>query len=200
MTRAIWAVALLALAFAAGCTSSAGSPSAKPVAGDTSQDSVSTPPPVTSAPPSTAAPSSSQPTTPPPHAQDPGVQALRAWAAEAARTVNAGHYDSAALDKLMTPGFRHHMKAVLGNSLGYRYPGPIPFTPKSVHSSANLRQIDVCFVSNGYALSKKTHKPKGNLQVTPLDARVRRAHGRWLVAALYNGSFSCRGVHIRKAA
>jgi hypothetical protein len=137
---------------------------------------------------------------PAPPPADPGVQALRAWAAEAARTVNAGHYDSAALDKLMTPAFRQHMKAVLGNSLGYRYPGPIPFAAKSVDASAqNQRQIDVCFVSSGYAVSKKTGKPKGHVQIAPLDARVRRANGHWLVAALYNGSFSCRGVHIRKA-
>jgi hypothetical protein len=198
VTRAIRAVALLALAFAAGCTSSAGSPTVGPV-NDTSQDTVSTPPSDSPSPPPTTGPSSPEPTGPAPHVTDPGVQALRAWAAAAARTVNAGHYDSAALDKLMTARFRQHMKAVLGNSVGFRYPGPIPFTPKSVHPSANQRQIDVCFVSSGYAVSKKTGKPKGNLQVTPLDARVRRANGRWLVAALYNGSFSCRGVQIRRA-
>jgi hypothetical protein len=197
--RAVRAAALLALAFAAGCTSSAGSPSATPVAGDTSQPVLSTPVQVSTPPPSSApASSSSTSVTPPP--ADPGVLALRAWAAEAARTVNAGHYDSAALDKLMTPAFRQHMKAVLGNSLGYRYPGPIPFATKSVDASAqNQRQIDVCFVSSGYAVSKKTGKPKGHVQIAPLDARVRRANGHWLVAALYNGSFSCRGVHIRKA-
>lgn len=202
MTRAVRAAALLALALAAGCTSSTVPRSQGPV-DDTSPDVISTPAPGTSLPPSTPAPTSptSAPaSTPAPTATDPGVRALRAWAAEAARTVNAGHYDSKALDRLMTPGFRSHMKAVLGNSLGYRYPGPIPFTAKSVNLSAkNQRQIDVCFVSSGYALSKKTGKPKGRLQVTPLDARVRRANGRWLVAALYNGSFSCSGVHIRKA-
>ena len=199
MRRVIWATALLALTFASACTSSAGSPTAAPINRDNSQNTTSALP-ATTPPPSTPTLTGSTPTPTPPHQTDPGVKALRAWAAAAARAVNAGHFDSSALDKLMTAGFRHHMKAVLGNSLGYRYPGPIPFTPKSVHVSGSTeRQID-CVRQQWVCRIEKDGQPKGKLQVTPLDARVRRTNGHWLVAALYNGSFSCHGVHIRKAA
>lgn len=128
---------------------------------------------------------------------DAAVRALRAWARQAALTINKGKFDGPALDALMTPKLRRSMKQILGNSVGYRYPGPLPFTPAAVRrSSPTERHVDACFVTDGYALDPKTGKRSGRHHVTAIAAQLRRSDGVWRLDVFAAGEFSCRGVHI----
>ena len=203
MARAAWAAALLALVVAAGCTSS-GKPAPKPVGASTAPQPAasSSAPPTTAAPPSSASPTPTTTTTKAlsPYEADPGVQTLRAWADTAAKTINGGDYDGAALDALMTAKLRRSIKQILGNSVGYRYPGPLPFTPTRVDvAGSSARTIDACFVTNGYGIDPQTGKPHGKYRVTAIKAQVRRVNGQWLLDVFGLGSFSCKGVHIEGA-
>jgi hypothetical protein len=174
----------------AGCTSSA-TPKASPLPGSTTAPS--------STPVSTSASPSPSPTPLSPYEADPAVQALRAWAAQAARTVNSGKYDDAALDALMTPQLAKTMKHVLGTEVGHRYPGPIPFTPVRVTVvNASNRDVRLCVVSDGFSINPKTGKPFAKFHVAPIDAGAVSSGGKWLVAKFDVGSFSCSGVRVKE--
>lgn len=193
MNRTAWAAAALAVVLAAGCTSS-DKPSPGPVGASSA-----------SAPSSTTAPSSTSPAPSPsqakplsPFEKDPAVQALRAWAAQAAQTVNAGKFDAPALDALMTSAMAKSMKTVLGSDVGLLYPGPIPFTPRSVTVvGSTQRTMHVCVVGSGFAQNRSTHRPAGARTVLPIDAAASRVSGRWLVSKQQTATdFSCAGVRV----
>jgi hypothetical protein len=191
--------ALLALLLA-GCTSSGGAAGGG-----------STPPgplPATSNPTTTPA----MPSTPAPHPSsstplsrfegDPGVAALRAWAQLAAQTVNSGHYISAQLRRLMTPTVAKEMKSTMGTDVGLHYPGPIPFTPVRVGvTSTTSRQVDVCFVSTGFAQKPHSDTAAKRLKIIPVRTGETLTRGKWLLSELIStSSFSCAGVHVPKPA
>jgi hypothetical protein len=187
-------VTLAATAFlavvAAGCTSSS-KPSAAPVSPSTSA--------VTSSSVSSSAPAPSPTATKPlsPFEADPAVMALRAWAAEFGRTINTGHYDSAALDALMTSQMRSGMKAIGGGEVGHRYPGPLPFTPIGVTvTSSTTRDVQICIVAGGYSLNPKTGKPFSKYRKLATAAGAVLSHGRWLVSKFGDAKFSCASVTI----
>jgi hypothetical protein len=184
--------ALLAVLFAAGCSSSGSSAKSTPPSVPTSTP-VNTPPTSTPAPtPTTTAPLS-------PFEADPAVKALRAWAAQAGRTVNAGHYDDAALNALMTPTLAKGMKAAFGGEVGHRYPGPLPFTPvRVVVASPTERDVRVCVVVGGYSLNPKTGKPFSKYRVLAIESGAQDVGGRWRVSKFASGSFSCSGVKIKE--
>jgi hypothetical protein len=187
------ASAALLVVVAAGCTSSS-KPSAAPVSPSTSA--------VTSPSVSSSAPAPSPTATKPlsPFEADPAVMALRAWAAEAARTVNTGKYDSPALDQLMTPAFAKGIKAILGEDVGLTYPGPIPLQPVGVEvTNAHARVVKVCDMYEGFARSPKTKRPARAAKIAAADVYVASNSGRWLVDDLTLASgFSCKGVKVAR--
>ncbi len=197
MRRATWgATALLAVSLAVGCSSSSGSPEST-----SSTPPPSTPPttPVTTTTPSTPAPQTTSVAPQSPYEADPAVKALRAWAAQAGRTVNSGKYDDAALNALMTPAFAKGMKYVFGGEVGHRYPGPLPLTPiRVVVTNSTQREVRVCVVIGGYSLNPKTGKPFSKYRVGAFDAGAQRVHGTWLVSKFATASFSCSGVKIKE--
>lgn len=93
-------VLLAAFVAAAGCSSPSPGPSRSLPPPSSAQTSPPAPVPSTPSPPVSPS-SSAEPLSP--YENDPAVRVLRAWAAETARTINTGHYDSAALKALMTP-------------------------------------------------------------------------------------------------
>ena len=131
-------------------------------------------------------------------AKDPAVKALRAWFAEAARTVNKGSDDSPALDKLMTGTFRLRMPHVLGDDVGLHYPGPIPYEVESVSTpSPGQRLVEICAVFQGFAEDAKTHEPAAALSIQPAVVRLVTNKGQWLVNELTSPlSGSCQGKQV----
>lgn len=119
-------VLLAAFVAAAGCSSSSPGPSRSLLPPSSAQTSPPAPVPSTPSPPVSPS-SSAEPLSP--YENDPAVRVLRAWAAETARTINTGHYDSAALKALMTPALAKAKKNLAGGEVGCHYPGPLPFTP-----------------------------------------------------------------------
>lgn len=192
VAAALATVGLLAV----GCSGSSGGSGASvgPIGASTIPSSA--PAPTTSSATPTPSPSSTAPLSK--FENDPAVKALRAWAAEAARTVNAGKYTSPALQALMTRNFAATMKNVLGSDVGLRYAGPIPFTPLSVRVvSPTRRDVKMCVVLTGYAVDPRTGKPAART-VGPADTSAVLANGKWLVSRFDTGSFSCRGVKIEE--
>lgn len=185
--------ALLAAAavLVAGCSSgSLPAPSPLPASVRPTTASVS-PSPSSVAPTSSAARLS-------PYEADPAVIATRRWMAQAARTVNSGKFDDAALNALMTPTLAATMKNVLGSDVGRYYPGPIPFLPLAVASSSpTTRGMRLCVVGTGFARNAKTQKAAAPLKVVPIDAAAELGGGVWRVNQLNNSSaFSCATVRV----
>lgn len=182
----IAAVAVLLLAVA-GCSGSS-----KPAQGPVSSVSSSAPAPTATTP--TPTPTQSKPLSA--YESDPAVKALRQWAVVAAQTVNSGHDDSAALNKLMTPTEPKYIHYVL-NDVGMHYPGPLPFTPLRLASPTTAeRDIYACFLATGFAVDPKTGKPEA---YKPLPSKVvmQLSGGRWLFGGLFvDKSVSCSGVHV----
>ena len=129
---------------------------------------------------------------------DPGVVALRHFAAVSARTINSGRYTSAELRSLMTPTVAKEMKQTNGPDVGLRYPGPVPFTPvRVVVTSTTSRRIDGCWVSTGFAQKPQTNKPAKPLKLIAVRSEETLTHGTWLLSVLLAvDSFSCKGVHV----
>lgn len=174
------------------CSSSSGGkhePSSSTPPPSTTNSSVSTPPPSTTS------------STPPlsRFENDPAVKALRRWAAQVGRTINAGHEDDAALDALMTPTMKRGIKPVTGGEVGRHYPGPVPFTPISVTLQSSVeRELKVCVVAGGFSIDKNGGRTKH--KVIPIRADLTRVGGRWLLNHFYTASFSCTGVHVAEVA
>ncbi len=153
-----------------------------------------TPTPTPTATP-TPTPSSTAPLSP--FEKDPAVKALRRWAAQAARTVNTGHYTDSALAAVMTGGLAKNIKVVLGPDVGLYYPGPAPFTPVSVRTvSATRRDVKICIVGTGFAEKRSTKRPAAARKVLAIDAGAVRVSGRWVASQFYTATFSCSGVTV----
>lgn len=203
LSRSACAV-LLGAALVLSACSSGKSTATPPLTVPPSADAGQTP-----ANPPSEAPTTEAPVTPTPSASprptakplskfenDPAVKAMRVWAAQAARTVNTGHYDSAALDKLMTPAFARSMKHVLGVDVGLHYPGPIPVQPLSISvESASHRTIRACSILDGFAVDPVTSKPGRPRDVGSAAIPMQLVKGRWLVAEFLEApALSCKGV------
>jgi hypothetical protein len=184
--------ALLVGAVALGACSSGSSPQQTPLGSTTPSTPTSS-----SMSSSTPAPSSSKTAPLSPFEDDPAVEALRTWTDQAAKTVNTGRYDSAALKALMTATLAKTMKNVLGREVGYRYPGPVPFLPLSVSAVSSTRHhVKACFVDSGFSLNPKTGKPAQAFRVGPIDAEAQLANGKWIVSVIDTGRFSCAGAKV----
>lgn len=184
--------ALVLASTAAACTSSGPGKQAPPsVASSSSSSATAAASSVAAAPTPTTQPLSA-------YESDPGIEAYRAWAAQAARTVNSGHYTSKALEALMTPTFAKTMKHVLGTEVGRYYPGPIPFTPINLRvPSATVHQSDGCLEANGFAQNPKTHKPAAAAKVVPITISTVDQGGTWVMNGLSGpAKISCTGVKI----
>jgi hypothetical protein len=175
---------------------SASKPSAAQLPPSPGRSSAPSAPVPTSSPPApTTATASGAPLSP--FEADPAVKALRAWAAEAAKTINTGHYDSAALNALMVPSLAKKMKFLAGGEVGFYYPGPVPFTPVRITvRSSRERDVAICFLGSGYSQNPKTHEPAQKRVVLPTLAGATLVRGKWLVSKFGQSSFSCAGVRI----
>jgi len=132
-----------------------------------------------------------------PFEDDPAVKALRKWADQAAKTVNTGRYNSAALSALMTAALAKTMKNILGREVTYRYPGPVPFLPISVSAvNPTFHDVKACFVTSGFSLNRKTGKPAQAFKVSPVDAGAQLVSGQWLVSRIDGATFSCSSVRV----
>jgi hypothetical protein len=192
--------ALVLVALSAACSSSGSSSPPSSTLGSTTAHTPTSVAPTTTSP-STPAASTSTSAAPPlsKFESDPGVQALRAFAAQAARTLSSGHITDPKLDALMTPAFGKLLKSVAGSEVGRIYPGPNPFTPMKVtHITPNRREVDVCWVAAGWSLDPKTHKVAEKYRVAPIAAATTRSGQRWLVSQFQQAGFSCKGVKIVK--
>jgi hypothetical protein len=191
---AIAGCALVALV--AGCTSSGGGPSGSSPPGPLPATDSSTGVPTTSSTSPTPTPSKSTPLSR--FEGDPGVAALRDFAAASARTINSGRYISPQLRTLMTPTVAKEMKQTNGPDVGLHYPGPVPFTPLRVAvTSTTSRRIDACWVSTGFAQKPQANKPAKPLKLIAVRSEETMTHGKWLLSVLLAvDSFSCRGVHV----
>lgn len=193
--------AVLAIALsgstAAACTASTGSGAQTP-AGPTSTPPSTPTKSATVTRSSTAKPSPSKKAKPlSPYEKDPAVQALRAWAAQVARTINTGKYDGANLKALMTAGVAKSMKTIAGTEVGHRYPGPLPFTPLGVRvNNARSRDMKICIVSDGFSVRPKTGKVFAKYHKQAINAGAVLSRGRWLVSKFELAGFSCANVRI----
>ena len=158
--------------------------------------------PTSAAVPTTTAAATTKPSSKPtkalsPFEADPGVHAMRLWAAQVARTINSGHEVDAALTALMSPQLAAEISKVDSGEQGHLYPGPLPFTPvKVVVVSSTARYLPICIVSDGFSVNPKTHKPYGTRKVLPITGRALIYQGRWVVSAFDPATFSCKGVKI----
>ena len=179
----------------AGCTSSgstAASSSVPPPSPSTSAVSTS------ASPTPMPTPSSSAPLSP--FEQDPGVKALRAFAVQAARTINTGHEIDTKLRALVTPFIAKNIKYITGSDVGLYYPGPVPFTPVSVRVvSSTQRQMNVCFIGKGFAEKRSTMKPAAPLMLLKINAGEQLQGGTWRISMFNTATnFSCAGVSISR--
>lgn len=184
------------LALVAGCTSSGGGTGGSSLPGPLPATSGSTAAPTTSAASPSPSPSTSAPLSR--FEGDPGVAALRHFAAVSARTINAGRYISPELRALMTPTVAKEMKLTNGPDIGLHYPGPVPFTPVRVGvTSTTSRRIDACWVAAGFAQKPGADKPAKPLKTIAVRSEETLTHGKLLLSVLLSvHSFSCSGVHI----
>lgn len=203
------AAAAMALSAAvAGCSGSSSTaatatpPSAAPIpSAESSASTVDTATPEPTTTPSlTPAPT---PTVSAPQSKfeaDPAVKAVRAWLAQSAKTTNTGHYDSPALDALMTAPLRAQMRGILIGDVHRYYPGPGPFQPISVRLlSTAHREITGCEIDAGFALNRTTKKPDERLVINAARYSVILAQGRWLVNEITLApGVSCKSVVIPK--
>ena len=161
--RAIWAAALFALAFATACTSSAGPPTPGPV-GDSSADTSSTPLPVDPTTPAAAErpdPDRIDRSTKPlsPFEQDPAVQAPARLGRRGGPDRQRRPLRQLGPRRADDAGFAKTMKQILGNSVGYRYPGPIPFTPDPGRRHRVERAADRTRASSARRIRRMNPKP-----------------------------------------
>lgn len=124
--------------------------------------------------------------------------AMRAFAIQAARTVNTGHEIDTKLRALITPVVAKNIGYITGPDVGLYYPGPVPFTPVSVKIvSATERQMNLCFVAKGFAEKPSTKRPAAPLMLLRVDGGAVLTGGRWKVSTFYSSNaFSCTGVTI----
>jgi hypothetical protein len=122
---------------------------------------------------------------------------LRAWAAQAARTVNTGKYIDPALAKLMTTRRAKGMKVIMGDEVGTYYPGPLPMLPLRVAAvSPSERRIKICVVAAGFSLKPGTHVPHEPFELMPVDAALQLSAGSWKVSLYQRANFSCATVKV----
>ena len=129
------------------------------------------------------------------------MKAMRAFAAQAARTINSGHQIDSKLRALMTPGLAKSVRYITGPDVGLYYPGPVPFTPVSVRAvSSTQRQMNLCFIGKGFAEKPSTKKPASALMLLPVNGGAVLSAGHWVISQFFAGKgFSCSGVKITRA-
>ncbi len=179
----------------------------------TESPAASRPATTSAAPSSSAAPSTSSapsaPATPTPSRSaaalsrlenDPAVKAWRAFAVQAAKTVNTGHETSAALRRLMTKSFAATMHHILGPDVGLYYPGPVPFQPVSVTvTSPTARVVRGCLFQQGFTWkSKSAQRAAQRRFIGPAMVFTVRQNGRWIVDNVTAArNVNCKNVEVR---
>ncbi|MDQ1289087.1 MAG: hypothetical protein QG622_2653 [Actinomycetota bacterium] len=130
---------------------------------------------------------------------DPGVKVLRLHFLGAAKAVNARSLNIPELQRSATKEFLNHVAPLLRKEFGMKYPGPIPFTTRSVTTLApDYKQVTYCVLDPGWLLNPKTGKPTGARQVTQLTARVKKFGSTWRIVEINSVGGTCAGVPIKE--
>jgi hypothetical protein len=128
---------------------------------------------------------------------DPAVRALRTHYVGLAKSVNLRTGDVPELDRTSTPRRQALNGRVMRVDYGLYYPGPVPFTPLSVRSTApDTRLVRMCVLAEGWGQDRATGRPANPRSVEHLQATLRRIRGRWLVDRIATARGSCQDVTI----
>jgi hypothetical protein len=131
--------------------------------------------------------------------QDPAVQALRLHYLGSAKAVNQSSTDIPELHKSSTARRFSRLDAIWRPEYGYRYPGPIPFTPLGVSAeSGTTRVVALCVLAKGWLRNPNTGLPAQPRQVERGSATVVREAGGWRVDSIRSAEGSCDGVPIEE--
>jgi hypothetical protein len=131
--------------------------------------------------------------------KDPAVKALRLQYLGSAKAVNAGRTDIPELRKSSTADRFSRLDAIWAPEYGYRYPGPIPFTPLAVSAeSETTRVVALCVLAKGWLRNPNTGQPAEPRQVQRGRARVVKEGGTWRVDSIRGADGSCDGVPIEE--
>jgi hypothetical protein len=131
--------------------------------------------------------------------KDAAVKALRLHYLGSAKAVNAGSTDIPELRKSSTAERFSRLESIWSSEYGYRYPGPIPFTPLAVTAeSTTTRVVTLCVLAKGWLRNPNTGRPAEPRQVERGTARVVKEDGSWRVDSIRGADGSCDGVPIEE--
>ena len=128
----------------------------------------------------------------------PPVKAARAWAAAMATSVNARDRSLRAVVPLSTSSGLALSKNLAENDINANLlrPGPQPFTPVNVQIRAGVARLNTCYLTFGWALDRKTHKPAEKRKVESILLELRKVGGQWRFESGQKGTGDCAGVRI----
>ncbi len=143
--------------------------------------------------------SGSETTGPPasPFESDPRVEAIRAYAVEYGKAVNARKAHYGPWIATVTGFARSHAtRSIEGDlDLKVRYPGPLPLKPLGFSSGDTVK---VCVWAEGWGVKGRAHTPPQAKKVEPTLWKTVKVHGKWKVADItVSTSFDCTGVQVQ---
>lgn len=133
-------------------------------------------------------------------ADDPRVEAVRAFNEEFARAATAGDPQRADWLATLDPEGYDGLMEVLGEEFGKQYPGPLPFTVLDVTELEDgTGSVQGCIISDGFAVGSEgmTGGTVTSIEyaLTPDDEE-----GTWLVQAMWAGAYDCSAVDVHGVA
>lgn len=174
-TTALAAVAGMAVLALAACTGGDDPPPSTSTS-TTSGSGTTTPSSTTTAAPSTTAlPPLSR------FEDDPRVKAVRMFAYEYGKAVNAKSANYKPWLATMSPAGQAVRKDFIQGDLGYQYPGPVPFTPVALQGSGSPSKVIACMQITGFSLNPKTNQPAEKTSIDPVYVKVSKVKGAWKV-------------------
>jgi len=154
-----------------------------------------TPAPTTAAPSPTAAPTTAAPLSR--FEGQPPVKVLRAWAAAAAKDINARSHGLARARAYELPSGYTDFNYTVRKEFDKYYPGPFPFTPVAVTRHGRTAQITTCLWAEGFALKHKGGPRAEKHGVVGALFTARKVGGAWKLADIAAATVDCSGVTIK---
>lgn len=175
-----------------GCSSSTNAASSSAAPTTTSTSSSSSPSSTTTS--STPTPSSTT-TLPPlsPYEKEPQVIAVRKFATEYAKAVNAQKPTYAPFVATMVPGT--NFSGILGTDLTKKlyYPGPLPFTPVRVQGN----YVYACVWAEGFATDRKTGQAPESRSIYKTRFELKKVNSDYRVVTWGDDtSFNCASTQV----
>jgi hypothetical protein len=149
-----------------------------------------TPTPTPTAPPTPASPFEGQ----------APVKALRVWAVDEAKAVNARDRSLALVAAVTTAHGLDQTKMFAADDIahGYVLPGPHPFTPVSVQIRGGVAKVNSCLLLRGWSLRPKTRAPVRKREVVPAVFEMHTVGAAWKLDQYYAGTADCAGVRLQE--